>query len=94
MKCPKCKKGELKEELKIETSKISLLRRFNFDAVNNTPAKKIYTYFCPLCDFHKEKVIETTLGNLNRETFEKQNNAKAEANIHIGEIDIKAKKEK
>ena len=44
MKCPNCNNGEIKED-------------FSLTGIVFT-RKKVYTYFCPICDFSNEKIIK------------------------------------
>ena len=48
MNCPKCKKANLIEN----TSIVGMFRR-----------KKVFTYFCPLCDYEKEKEVNYSLSD-------------------------------
>ena len=44
MKCPNCKKGDILFDMSLDGM---IFKR-----------KKIYTYFCPLCDFKNVKIIK------------------------------------
>lgn len=78
MKCPKCKKGEIKEN-------ISYRGFFN--------KEKIFTYFCPLCEFHKEKRIKISLGELNAELMAKRSGKSedAESEVNFRGLSVKTK---
>ncbi len=58
MICPKCKKGELKEQISI--------RGFMFKK------KKIIT-FCPLCDYKNEHIFELSKEDVEIETAQRLN---------------------
>ncbi len=55
MNCPKCKKAKLIENISIKGQ----FRR-----------KKIFTFFCPLCDFEKEKEVSYSLSDCLMEVGE------------------------
>jgi len=62
MKCPKCKEGEVKEQVSIKGFFVK---------------RKEISYFCPLCDFETNKVFKLSkqdviLENLERTNFEKK----------------------
>ena len=48
MQCPNCKKGKLIENL----SYVGVFKRY-----------KLYSYFCPLCNYEKEKKIPYSLSD-------------------------------
>jgi len=66
MKCPKCKKGELE-------SNISYRGFFS--------KTKVYTYFCPLCNFHNEKLIKISVADYSSEITARQKGKESEAKI-------------
>ena len=92
MKCPKCKKGEIKENIS-----------YNANAERSSKIKekilgvsdygvKIFTYFCPLCDFHKEKRIKISYYDFNAELRAKARGKKeAESKIEFGGFSVEAK---
>ena len=87
MKCPKCKKCELKENV-----------RYKRKGFFKNKAYKILTYFCPLCDFEKEKELEISGGEFVAGSIfgvgTDKSSGEAETEVEIGKIRIKAKGKK
>ena len=79
MKCPKCRKGEIKENI-------------SYDGFFKK--HKIFTYFCPICSYENKKKIRISLGQFNKEMWHEHKKEDAEADIEIGKIRVKAKGQK
>ena len=62
MICPKCSKGEIKEQISIRGT------IFN--------RKKEITYFCPLCDFEKIKIFKISKQDEKFENIDRINKPK------------------
>jgi len=74
MKCPKCKKGELQEHISIK---------------GVFKSKKVYTYFCPLCNYKNKKEFPYSWHDkmkANAEIIHKGKGTKIDLNIKKGKL--------
>lgn len=68
MICPLCKTDTLKENVSLRKGFLKL--------------QKIFTYFCPMCDFRKEVIIKISKENYDTEVIQLSNIVKVSKQIY------------
>ncbi len=71
MKCPNCKKGELVQNISYRTNGWG------------TKYFKKYAFFCPNCDYEKEKELEISFSDYNAEITAKHRGKDIDSEVSL-----------
>jgi len=102
MKCPECKKGEIKENITYRPADKVVWGKIKNNPLLSIKSKilgqpeyiKIFTYFCPLCDFHREKHLRISSNDAYAELRAKSKGKGdiAEAKVEFEGFSVETKK--